>query len=109
MIEIKDWLNTHPTEIVVAYFGNMLGYIAEGQKELRNMLETVFDGLNGNVGLNNYWQNYQEWPTLRQAKETNQRVFAIVRTKTKVSSRLPKSISNYSGAHIRINKPRFMK
>ena len=85
MIEIGNWLNTHPTEIVVIYFGNMLGNVAEGQKELRTILKTVFNGLDGNVGLNDYWQNYQEWPTLHQAKETNQRVFAIVRTKTKVS------------------------
>ena len=85
MIEIGNWLNTHPTEIVVIYFGNMLGNVAEGQKELRTILKTVFNGLDGNVGLNDYWQNYQEWPTLHQAKETNQRIFAIVRTKTKVS------------------------
>ena len=25
LIEIKDWLNKHPTEIVVPYFGNMQG------------------------------------------------------------------------------------
>ena len=25
LIEIKDWLNKHPTEIVVPYFGNMKG------------------------------------------------------------------------------------
>ena len=56
------------------------------------MLETVFDGINGNVGLNDYWQNHQEWPTLAHAKKSNQRVFAIVRTKTKVSS-LPSSLS----------------
>ena len=85
MIEIGNWLNTHPTEIVVIYFGNMLRNVAEGQKELRTILKTVFNGLDGNVGLNDYWQNYQEWPTLQQAKETNQRIFAIVRTKTKVS------------------------
>ena len=85
MIEIKDWLNTHPTEIVVAYFGNMLGNNTEGQEKLRTMLETVFNGIEGNVGLNDYWQNHQEWPTLKQAKESNQRVFAIVQTKTKVT------------------------
>ena len=85
MIEIVNWLNSHPTEIVVIYFGNMLGNVAEGQKELRTILKNVFNGLDGNVGLNDYWQIHQEWPTLKQAKESNQRVFAIVRTKTKVS------------------------
>ena len=60
MIEIGNWMNTHPTEIVVTYFGNMLGNVAEGQKELRTILKTVFNGLDGNVGLNDYWQNHQE-------------------------------------------------
>ncbi len=60
-----------------------LGNVTEGYKELRVMLETEFNGLNGNVGLNDYWQKNQEWPTLGMAKKTNQRVFAIVRTKTK--------------------------
>ena len=94
MIEIGNWLNTHPTEIVVTYFGNMLGNIAEGQKELRTILKTVFNGLDGNVGLNDYWQNHQEWPTLGQAQKSNKRVFAIIQTKTKVSS-IPKLFSNY--------------
>ena len=85
MIEIENWLDTHPTEIVVTYFGNMLGNVAEGQKELRTILKTVFNGRDGRVGLNDYWQNHQEWPTLKQAKESNQRVFAIVQTKTKVT------------------------
>lgn len=44
LIEIKDWLNKHPNEIVVPYFGNMVGNITEGQKELRDMLVTVFTG-----------------------------------------------------------------
>ena len=83
LIEIKDWLEIHTNEIVVIYFGNRLGNVTEGNKELRVMLETEFNGLNGSVGLNDYWQKNQEWPTLARAKETNQRVFAIVRTKTK--------------------------
>ena len=82
LIEIKDWLEIHTNEIVVIYFGNRLGNVTEGNKELRVMLETEFNGLNGSVGLNDYWQKNQEWPTLAMAKETNQRVFAIVRTKT---------------------------
>lgn len=73
----------NPTEIVVLYFGNMLGKNIEGQKELRSILETEFNGIDGNVGINDHWQKHQEWPTLGQAKETNQRIFAIARTKTK--------------------------
>ena len=68
---------------MIIYFGNRLGNVTEGNKELRVMLETEFNGLNGRVGLNDYWQKHNEWPTLGMAKETNQRVFAIVRTKTK--------------------------
>ena len=86
MTDIKDWMNKHQEEIVVIYFGNMLGNVTEGHKELKAILENEFNELDSNVGLNDYWQNHQEWPTLAQAKKSNQRVFAIVRTKTKVSS-----------------------
>ena len=72
----------NPTEIVVLYFGNMLGNNIEGHKELRSILETEFSGIDGNVGINDHWQKHQEWPTLGLAKETNQRIFAIARTKT---------------------------
>ena len=75
-------MNVNPTEIVVLYFGNMLGNVIEGHKELRSILKTEFNGIDGNVGLNDHWQTHQEWPTLGQAKETNQRIFAIARTKT---------------------------
>ena len=83
MIEINNWLKIHTNEIVIIYFGNRLGNVTEGNKELRVMLETEFNGLNGRVGLNDYWQKHNKWPRLGMAKETNQRVFAIVRTKTK--------------------------
>ena len=72
----------NPTEIVVLYFGNMLGNVIEGHKELRSILKTELNGIDGNVGLNDYWQRHLEWPTMGQAKETNQRIFAIARTKT---------------------------
>ena len=82
-------MNKHPEEIVVIYFGNKLGNVTEGHKELRAMLENEFNGLDGNVGLNNYWQNNnQEWPTLQMAKDSNQRAFAIVRTKTEEEAKL---------------------
>ena len=84
MIEINNWLEIHTNEIVVIYFGNRLPKEGnQGNQELRAMLETEFNGLDGSVGLNDYWQKNQEWPTLAMAKERNQRVFAIVRTKTK--------------------------
>ena len=83
LIEIKEWLEVHTTEIVVIYFGNRLGNVTEGNKDLRVMLESEFNGHNGSIDLNDFWQKNQEWPTLAMAKETNQRVFAIVRTKTK--------------------------
>ena len=72
----------NPTEIVVLYFGNMLGNVIEGHKELRSILKTELNGIDGNVGLNDYWQRHLEWPTMGQAKATNQRIFAIARTKT---------------------------
>ena len=88
LIEIKEWLEVHTTEIVVIYFGNRLGNVTEGNKDLRVMLETVFNGHNGSIDLNDYWQKNQEWPTLKMAKENNQRVFAIVRTKTEEQAKL---------------------
>ena len=94
MIEIKNWMNLHPTEIIVVYFGNMLGNKTKGHKELRNILETEFGGLDGSVGLNDYWQKNEKWPTLSQAKEANQRIFAIVRTKTQEQAQ------NYFGSKI---------
>merc|ERR1719273_1490966 len=94
MIEIKNWMNLHPTEIIVVYFGNMLGNKTKGHKKLRTILETEFGGLDGSVGLNDYWQKNEEWPTLSQAKESNQRIFAIVRTKTQEQAR------NYFGSKI---------
>ena len=81
LIEINNWLEIHTNKIVIIYFGNRLGNETEGNKELRVMLETEFNGRS--VGLNDHWQKHKEWPTLGVAKETNQRVFAIVRTKTK--------------------------
>ena len=92
LTDIKDWMNKHQEEIVVIYFGNMLGNVTEGHKELKAILENEFNELDSNVGLNDYWQKNQEWPTLAQAKESNKRVFAIVRTKTKVSI-LPSSLN----------------
>ena len=68
LTDIKDWMNKHKQEIVVIYFGNMLGNVTEGHKVLKTMLENEFSGSNGNVGLNDYWQKYQEWPTLKSAK-----------------------------------------
>ena len=35
MVEIRNWLNMHPTEIVVIYFGNMEGNKTEGHKKLK--------------------------------------------------------------------------
>ena len=88
LTDIKDWMNKHSEEIVVIYFGNMLGNVTEGHKILKTMLENEFSGLDGNVGLNNYWQKNQEWPTLKMAKDSKQRVFAIVRTKTEEQAQL---------------------
>ena len=81
-------MNKHPEEIVVIYFGNKLGNVTEGHKELKAMLENEFNGLDGNVGLNDFWQNNSEWPTLQMAKDSNQRAFAIVRTKTEEEAKL---------------------
>ena len=75
VFEIKTWMNMNPTEIVVLYFGNMFGNVIEGHTELRSILKTELNGIDGDVGLNDYWQTHQEWPTLGQAKETNQRIF----------------------------------
>ena len=88
LTDIKDWMNKHREEIVVIYFGNMLGNVTEGHKKLKVMLENEFNELDGNVGLNNYWQNNQEWPTLQMAKESKQRAFAIVRTKTEEQAKI---------------------
>ena len=49
MNEIKNWMNSHPSEIIVIYFGAMLGDKIKGHKELRNILQMEFNGHNGNV------------------------------------------------------------
>ena len=81
-------MNKHPEEIAVIYFGNMLGNVTEGHKKLKALLEKEFDGLNDKIGLNDYWQKNQVWPTLQMAKDSNQRAFAIVRTKTEEQAKL---------------------
>merc|ERR1719464_2331667 len=59
LIEINNWLKIHTNEIVIIYFGNRLGNVTEGNKELRVMLETEFNGRS--VGLNDHWQKHKEW------------------------------------------------
>jgi hypothetical protein len=80
MVAINNWLVFHPTEIVVVYIGAILGEQYKGIEELKTILRQVFNGIDGNVSLNNDWQNSQftSWPTLGKAKRDNKRVFAII-------------------------------
>ena len=73
MKEIKTWSDSHPTEVIVLYFGAMLNR-EEGLEELKNILEDIFGD-----ELNDSWQNSSQWPTLGQAKQSNKRIFAFVR------------------------------
>ena len=88
IISIKNWTNIHPNEVVVLYFGEMQENRIQGLLELKNILEMEFNGVDGNVGLNNDWQanGHSEWPTLGKAIRDNQRIFAIVRVHSEQES-----------------------
>ena len=75
--EIKSWMIQNPEEIVVLYFGQILEPKQSAIETLRNLLEQDFDGKSGNPGL--YRVNATKWPTLKEAKIENQRLFSFVR------------------------------
>ncbi len=106
MDDINDWLKLHPREVVIVYFGEIKddGQDSESTVDkLKTILRSVFDGLDGSPSLNRAWQSSRSWPTLGEAIESNQRVFAIIRQKG--DSSLVGDIDVLREAQLKLDKP----
>ena len=75
---INNWLARHPREIVVLRFGDINGPKKEGMKELKRVLEETFTGLGEVSGINDEFRKTNDWPTLKDAINSNKRVFIFV-------------------------------
>ena len=78
MLAINNWLARHPREIVVLRFGDINGPKKEGMKELKRVLEETFTGLGEVSGINDEFRKINDWPTLKDAINSNKRVFIFV-------------------------------
>ena len=81
--EIHSWMKNHPSEIVILYFGELYANSRPNAvSSLARLLEVNFDGKNDNIGINDVFRSNDTWPTLGEAKRTNKRIFAVIRTKS---------------------------
>ena len=76
----------NPEDIVVLYFGAILEPKQSAIETLKDLLEQKFDGKSENPGL--YEINARKWPTLKEAKSKNQRVFTFVRIENETELKL---------------------
>ena len=81
MDEIKVWMNEHKSEIAIVRFGQIYGSKEDALKKLKRTLEHTFDGIGDNVGLNGVYRSNEMWPTLAEAKTSNNRIFAFASIK----------------------------
>ena len=81
MDEIKVWMNEHKSEIAIVRFGQIYGSKEDALKKLKRTLEHTFDGIGDNVGLNGVYRANEMWPTLAEAKTSNNRIFAFASIK----------------------------
>ena len=97
--EVSSWLDQHPSEIVVLFFGN-IARPEETVPRLIATLRSVFPRGGPGVGMNSVYKTEGRWPTLGEAKEgdstfsrfyrghlylspsANDRVFVFIRDKS---------------------------
>lgn len=81
ILEVKTWMTAHPNEVVVLYFGELLGDRLKGLKELKNILahELPSRGCADTVCINTQWQDTKKWPSLGDAIDANRRIFVFAR------------------------------
>ena len=74
--QIREWLNNHPSEVVVLNFGN----IDWPDETIPILLETLMQTFTKEgVKMNRSFKLTGKWPTLREAVTKNERIFVFVR------------------------------
>ena len=76
--DLRRWLDSHPSEVVVLNFGNMK-YPGETVPALLETLTESFPSQSTSVKLNAKFKETGSWPSLGEAVSANERVFVFVR------------------------------
>ena len=76
--QVADWLNRHPTELVVLSFGN-IEYPEVTIAKLLEALRSVFPEAGDLVKMNKDFKANGSWPLLGEAVNKNERVFVFIR------------------------------
>jgi len=76
--QVADWLNRHPTELVVLSFGN-IEYPEVTIAKLLEALRSVFPEAGDLVKINKDFKANGSWPLLGEAVDKNERVFVFIR------------------------------
>ena len=76
--DLRRWLDSHPSEVVVLHFGN-IEYPAETVPALLETLAETFSAQSTSVKLNAKFKETGSWPSLGEAVAANERVFVFVR------------------------------
>ena len=74
--DFQQWMTEHPDEVVIVYIGQVIAdNRGLGIDKLARLFDKYFSG--PEVKLNDYWRVHGDWPTLQQAIDSNERLFAF--------------------------------
>ena len=76
--QVADWLNQHPTELVMIHFGD-IEYPEEAVPKLVEALKLAFPEVGNQVKMNKDFKAKGFWPLLGEAVDKNERVFVFIR------------------------------
>ena len=74
--DIQQWMIEHPDEVVIVYIGELIAdNRGLGVAKLARLFDKYFSG--PDVKLNDHWKVHGDWPTLEQAIDSKERLFAF--------------------------------
>ena len=76
--QMADWLNAHPSEVVLLTFGN-IEYPGETVPRLGDALREAFPAQGDGVRMNRAFKETGSWPLLGEAVASNERVIVFIR------------------------------
>ena len=74
--EMKGWMDENPREVVVVYIGEIKNREV-AMEEITKMLTCVYPDFSS--GINTYFQETGEWPTLGQAIDQRSQLFVMIK------------------------------
>lgn len=81
LLQVDSWMKTHPNEVIFLHFNR--DSQEDSRKEIASSIESTLDELwapnpDNHLAMSTYYKANKQWPTLREAVESGQRIFIFM-------------------------------